>query len=228
MPAQAAPTGLADAAAGAVKLYYSPGACSLGAHIALEEAGAAYEVQEVAVHRGETLLPSYLAINPHGRVPALAVGSTILTENCAVLLYIARAFPAAGLLPGDPLHEAACLSFMSWIASTVHPTYAHIVKPQRFVADEATHEPIRAAAREQYWSFMREIDARLAAAPWVMGDRFTLCDANLLPFWGFARRIRLPMAEVANFTAWKERMLARPAILRVLQRENSLLLGKRD
>jgi glutathione S-transferase len=61
-----------------------------------------------------------------------------------------------------------------------------------------------------------------------MGERFTICDGNLLPFWGFARRIRLPMEEVANFTNWKDRMISRPAVLRVLEKENSLLLKGRE
>jgi glutathione S-transferase len=211
-----------------MKLFYSPGACSLGSHIALEEAGVPYDVEEVAVHRGETQSERYLRINPHGRVPALAVDDAIILENPAIMTFVARQFAPSELLPPNPLAEARCFQFMAWIASTVHPTFAHIVKPERFTSDPEMHEALRETARRIYWAQMCEIDKLIGKRPWVMGERFTICDGNLLPFWGFARRIRLPMEEVANFTNWKDRMISRPAVLRVLEKENSLLLKGRE
>ncbi|WP_066271767.1 glutathione S-transferase family protein [Hydrogenophaga palleronii] len=207
-------------------LYYSPGACSMAVHIALHEAGVAYERRSVSVNDGETQSAAYLQLNPRGRVPALVVdGHTTLVETCAVLLYIARRFPAAQLLPQDPLREAQCMSILAWLASTVHPTFAHVVKPGRFSHQPEALDSIRNAGMEAYWAALQEVDALIGAAgPWVFGERFTVCDAHALPFWGFGRRMRLPMETLTHYTAWKDRMVHRPAVLAVLQAEDSRLL----
>jgi glutathione S-transferase len=208
----------------ALTLYYSPGACSLAAHIALEEAGAAYQRKLVSINEGQTQGAEYLRINPRGRVPALDVDGTILVETCAILLYIARRWPQAALLPADPLREAQCMSNMAWLASTVHPAFAHVVKASRFTRQPEALDGIREVARETYWAALQDIDARLGAGPWFCGEQFTVCDAHALPFWGFGRRERMPMDSLKNYTAWKDRIIRRPAVLRVLQAEESRLL----
>lgn len=206
-------------------LYYSPGACSMASHITLEEAGATFSTERILVHAGETGSPDYLEIDPRGRVPALRIGTTVLTESCAIMTYVADRFPQAGLLPDEALARAQCLSVTAWIASTVHPCFAHIVKPSRFAADEAAHAALVETGTKSYWGFLQEIDEMIGEGPWLFGSRFTLCDAYALPFWGFGRRIRLPMQELKHYTAWKDRIIERPAVLRVLQREESLLLN---
>lgn len=210
-------------------LYYSPGACSMAAHIALEEAGAAYERRPVSINDGETQSAAYLQVNPRGRVPALVVdGQTTLVETCAILLYIARRFPHAQLLPEDPLREAQCMSTLAWLASTVHPTFAHIVKPARFSRERDAHDGIQEVGMESYWAALQEIDALIGAGgPWLQGAQFTVCDAHALPFWGFGRRMRMAMETLTHFTAWKERLIRRPAVLAVLQAEDSRLLQAR-
>lgn len=206
-------------------LYYSPGACSLAAHIALQEAGAEYGRRAVSINEGEAQSLAYLQVNPRGRVPALVVdGQAPLVETCAILLYIARRFPAARLLPEDPLGEAQCLSILAWLASAVHPTYAHVVKPARFSHQPEALDGIKDAGMQAYWAAMQEIDALIGVGPWICGEQFTACDAHALPFWGFGRRVRLPMETLTHYTAWKDRMLRRPAVLAVLQAEDSRLL----
>lgn len=207
-------------------LYYSPGACSMAAHIALQEVGADYERRPISIHHGETQSPAYLRVNPRGRVPALVVDDqATLVETCAILLYLARRFPAAGLLPEDPLSQAQCMSTLAWLASTVHPAFAHVVKPARFSRQSEAHNGIQDVGMEAYWAALQEIDARLATGgPWVQGEQFTVCDAHALPFWGFGRRVRFPMDSLTHYTAWKDRMIRRPAVRAVLQAEDSRLL----
>ena len=207
-------------------LHYSPGACSLAAHVALEEAGADFEARRVLVHAGETRMPAYLAINPRGRVPALDVDGTTLTEVCAILMFVARSFPSASLLPQRALDEARCLSIMAWLASTVHPTFAHIVRPARFSDDEAAFGSMRDKATASFLGYLREIDELIGDRSWAFDTAFSLCDAYCLPFWGFGRRIRLPMEQLTNFTRWKDRMIKRPGVRRALVREESVLLRK--
>jgi len=205
-------------------LYYSPGACSMAAHIALQEAGAAYERKLVSINEGKTQSAEYLRVNPRGRVPALDVEGKVLVETCAILLYIARRYPEAHLLPSDPLREAQCMSTIAWLASTVHPTFAHVVKTARFSRDVEALEGIRDVARETYWAALQEMDSIIGASSWFCGDQFTVCDAHALPFWGFGRRERMPMESLKNFTGWKDRMIQRPAVLQVLQVEESRML----
>ena len=108
-------------------LYYSPGASSVIPHITLEEIRVPYQRKLINLAKGEHKTDAYLKINPHGKVPALCVDGNVLTENVAILTYLAKQFPDARLLPQNLLEEARCLSTMAWFASAVHPTFAHII-----------------------------------------------------------------------------------------------------
>jgi len=116
-----------------LRLFYSPGACSLVPHIALEEAGADFEPVRVTLAQGEHLKREYLAINPHARVPALAAGGGVVTENIAILNYIADLFGAEGSVPrSDPLKAARCNELLGWFASSVHIAFAQVWRAERF------------------------------------------------------------------------------------------------
>lgn len=204
-------------------LYYSPGACSLASHITLEETGAPFEARRVALANGEQNTPEYRAINPRGRVPALRVDDgEVLTENPAILAYLARRFPEATLLPADPLAEARCLSMMAFLSSSVHPAFAHIFRPERFADDTAVHPALKEKGRQVFHDHLREIDGLLAGKEWAQGP-YTVCDPYLLVFYWWGMRIELPVAELANYTAHKQRMLARPAVRRAIEREGIAL-----
>ena len=138
------------AAAQAAKhvFYYSPGTCSLAPHIVLEEIGKPYELALVSAsgaREGEmTSTPAWKAINPKGRVPALLgvagrIGGAahLLREVPAILTYLARTNPTAGLFPSDPAAEARCIEWMSWLSSTVHSmAFAQMWRSHRFTTDE--------------------------------------------------------------------------------------------
>ena len=107
-------------------LYYATNTCALASHIALEEAGAAYETRWVDFGAAEQTKPEYLAINPKGRVPALVTERGVLTETPAILAYIAQSYPEARLAPlDDPFAFAELQAFMSYLCSTVHVAHAH-------------------------------------------------------------------------------------------------------
>lgn len=200
-------------------LFYSPGACSLATHITLEETGAPFEAYRVALAKGEQHTPEFLAVNPRARVPALRLDSgEVLTENPAILAYLAKTFPQAKLLPTDVLAEARCLSMMAFLSSTVHPTFAHVFRPERFADDASAHATVRETGRRAYLDQLKEIDGLLAGKEWAQGQ-YTVCDPYLLVFYWWGTRIELPMTELANYTAHKQRMLARPAVRRAIERE---------
>jgi glutathione S-transferase len=208
-------------------LYYSPGACSLAPHIALEETGAAYALQLVSIAKDEQHAPEYLNVNPRGKIPALRTDEGLLTETVAILTYIARTFPQARLLPEEPIDMARCISHMAWLSSTAHPVFTHIVRPGRFATDEATHPNLKATGRENAWKLLQELDALLAEREWVLGSRYSVADPYTLVIYGWGIGHGLPVGQLANYTAFKNRMLLRPAVDTVLEREESRVLRGR-
>jgi glutathione S-transferase len=206
-------------------LYYAPGACSMASHIALEETGVPYEAKTVALAQGEQTRPEYLnAVNPRGKVPALKTDDGMLTENVAILTYLARTFPDAKLLPTDPLGTARALSHMAYLSNTVHPAFTHIMRPGRFASDEKAHDNIKETGRENFWKLLQEIDLLLAGKDYVLGSQYSAADPYTLVFYGWGKRIGLPVQELKNYTALKDRLMQRPAVRKILEREQSVLL----
>ena len=207
-------------------LYYSPGACSMAPHIALEEAGASYALQLVSIPKGDQQASEYLNVNPRGKVPALRTDGGVLTENVAILIYIARSFPHAKLLPEEPIGMARCLSHMAYLSNTMHPAFTHIVRPGRFATDEAAHENLKATGRENAWRLLQELDGLLVGKEWVLGSQYSAADPYTLVIYGWGKLNLMPVEGLKNYTAFKDRMLQRPAVQKVLEREKSPVLQR--
>ncbi|NNM71757.1 glutathione S-transferase family protein [Enterovirga aerilata] len=211
-----------------MKLYYSPGACSLAPHIALEEAAADYEPVLVKLAEGAQRQPDYLAINPKGRVPALADDGFVVTENPAVLRYIARKFPTASLWPDDPRDEARCVEWLGWCASTIHVAYAHVRRPERYAASDAAKADVVEKARETCRDVWGQVEKRLAASSsdWAAGGEYSVADPYVFLFWTWGRGPALGFDMARDFPAWTAhatRMGERPAVQRALEREGIAL-----
>ena len=129
-----------------IKLYYSPGHCSLAPHIVLEELGIAFESVLVSVKDGEHLKADFLRLNPKARVPVLVVDSKVLTENVAILTYLGGGYAQRGLWPKETWKQAEALSLMAWLSSSVHITFAGIARPERYTADAAAKAAADAAS----------------------------------------------------------------------------------
>ena len=207
-------------------LYFSPGACSTASHIGLEETGAPYEEKPTLLAKGEHKTDAYLKVNPRGKVPALDVDGKILTENTAILSYLAQRFPEKKLMPEDPLEKARCISTMAWFSNTVHPSYTHYLRPERFAEAEVAHATVKETAKKTFMTNCGEIDAMLKGKDWIMGSHYTVADPYALVFYGWGLRAGFPMNELAAYTAWKERMLKRPAVRKVLESEGNVLVAK--
>lgn len=200
-------------------LFYSPGACSLIPHIALEEAGAQFEARRVAIANGENLTPEFLAINPHARVPALVTEQGIVTENIAIDNYVADRFGGEGSVPrGDAYAAAKCNQLLGWFASSVHIGFAQLWRAGRFTLDEEAQKAVQAGGREALDRFFAEIEG-MAGDGWLVGGMFTAADSYLLTFYRWGRRIGVDMSRYPRWTRHAERVLERPAVQRVLQRE---------
>lgn len=183
--------------------YFSPGASSMAPHIALHEVGAAFEGKPLSLGKKETRTAEFLAINPAGKVPTLLIDGRVLTEVAGILFYLARTYPAARLLPeGDPEAEAQVVSWMSYIASTIHP------------------------ARRQGLEHAREVyqvaDQRLGSREWTVG-RYSIADIHLFRlFWRFRNSLNPGPGEFPNLVAHYERMMARPAVKKTIEVESKI------
>lgn len=198
-------------------LYYAPGACSMAAHIVLEESGEKYEAKRVDLVGGEQRSDEYLKINPLGRVPALRLDNgEPLAENTAMLPYLGKRF---GLWPKDPIAEARALWLIGFFASSVHPAFAHTRRPERYTADSAAFPGIKDAGIKTFHGYMKQIDQRLAGREWF-GDQYSVLDPYGFVFYAWGLRGELPMGELRNYTAFKDRMLKRAAVSRVTADEN--------
>jgi glutathione S-transferase len=202
-----------------IKLYYSPGACSLASHITLEETGLAYETQKIDTAAGQQRSPEYLAINPRGRVPTCVVDGHVLTENVGIMAYFAGGYPKAKIWPADTWHQALAISTMAWLSNTVHPAYGHFLRPARYVDGEDHQAAVKAKGRESFEGYLREIDGLLAGRKWCIGDHFTCVDGYLLVFYRWANRQKMPVRDLKNYTALIDRVLARPAVRKVMADE---------
>lgn len=202
-----------------LKLFYSPGACSIVSHIALNEAGADFEAVRVMLAQGEQLKPDYLAINPHGRVPALATGDGVVTEQIAIVNYIADRFGKEGSVPrGDPFAAAKCNELLGWFASTVHIAFAEIFRPGRFVTDEAAHDAVLEGGRAALLKHFEEIDGKCGDG-WITGGTFTAADSYLLIFFRWGKRLEFDMGRYLRWAALVDRVLDRPAVASTLEAE---------
>jgi glutathione S-transferase len=202
-----------------IRLFYSPGACSLVPHIALEEADAEFDAVRTPIAEKAHKRPEYLAINPRGLIPAIETEGRVVTENVAILAYIGHRWPDSGQLPLDDLPAVArVFELLSWFATTVHyagfgPIYraraAGIERSQAEVADD----------RVRLRGLFHEIDALLAPGPWLLGDRYCLADPYPLTFRRWARRLELDVSEHRHWAEHSRRIVERPAVLRALARE---------
>lgn len=206
-----------------IKLYYAPGACSLASHIALEEAGLTYETQKLNLMEGDQRKPEYLRLNPRGRVPTLVVDGHVLTENVGILTYIAGGYPKAGLWPEKTWDQAKAVSSMAWLSNTVHTTYAHIARAERYADEPAAIEAVKAKGRSNFDGYLKEIDALLEGQKWAIGNHFTVVDGYLLVFYRWGNRGKFDVRALKSYSALVQRVMARPAVQKVMADEGITL-----
>jgi glutathione S-transferase len=183
--------------------YFCPGASSMAPHIALHEIGAPFDSRPISLARHENRTPEFLALNPEGKVPVLLVDGTPLTEVAGILFYLAKRFPEAKLLPtGDLLAEAQAVSWMSFIASTIHPA--------RRQGIERSKEVFALAER------------KLGGRPWVLKE-YSIADIHLFRlYWRFENSLHPPAGTFPGLSAHYERMLARPAVKKTCEIEAAI------
>jgi glutathione S-transferase len=205
-----------------LKLFYGPNACSLASHIALTEAGAEFDAVRLDLKMGDQRKPEYLAVNPKGRVPALVTPRGTLTENVVILGWVAQTYPQAHLKPeGDFFAFSEMQSFNLYLASTIHVTFAHLFRTQRYADSESAIAEIRAkvpASLTQQWKL---IEDRLGdGRPWVCGRQYTVADPYLYVFARWLERDGAGDSAAMPLTrAHRDRIQERAAVQAVLAAE---------
>lgn len=201
-----------------MKFYMTPGSCSTGIHILLEELDLPFEVYIVNLPRGDHTTPDYLAINPKATIPTLVRDDgSALTEFQAIAYWLARSHPKAKLLPGDADGDARVIETMDYAVGTLHGQgYTRIFTTANFTPNEADHEAVKAQGREIVEEGFAIMNDALAGRDYVAGD-FSIADAALfyVEFWADKIGIALPEHCHAHY----QRMRARPAVQRVLREE---------
>lgn len=207
-----------------LELYYSPKACSLASHIALEESGLPYEAISVNVRNQENRNPEYLRLNAGGTVPTLVIDGQPLTESQAILTYVADLVPERELIPRPgTLARARAHEWMNLISSSLHVSYRSIFRPQTYGGeDPAAMEHVQQQGGKNLAKYLSMIESRLDPAnAYALGDRFTVADAYLFVFylWSYDERIQCGLPERPRYRALAERIAARPGVQKVVARE---------
>ena len=139
-----------------------------------------------------------------------------MSENTAILPFLGKRY---GLWPKEPVAEARAMSTIGFFAASVHPAHAHISRPERYASDSAHYPNIQETGRKAFHDYLKQIDARLAGRQWL-GEDYSVLDPYALVFYTWGVRRELPMAELKGYAAFKDRMLERPAVRRVVEEEN--------
>jgi glutathione S-transferase len=201
-------------------LHYTPGSCALAVHIALEEAGARYELQKVDFKTAQQRSPAYLALNPKGRVPALVTGRGVLTETPALLAFVAQSHPNANLAPLGDVHAfAEVQAFNSYLCSTVHVAHAHGSRGYRWADDPAAIAEMKRKMPESVAVCYEPIEKSFLKGPWVMGDAYTIADPYLFAISQWLEGDGVDPKRFPRVVEHRQRVAERPAVKRALAAE---------
>ena len=204
-----------------LKLYFAPGTCALATHIALAEAGADYTAERIDFKTNQQQSPEYLAINPKGRVPALVTDRGVLTENVAMLAYIAQTFPKAKLAPvDDPYAFAEVQAINSYLSSTVHVAHSHKGRGYRWATEESSFADMKKTLPKSMGAVFALLEQKMLKGPWMMGESYTICDPYLFTLTGWLEGDGVDISTLPKVADHFKRMKDRPAVQKALAEEN--------
>lgn len=201
-----------------MKLYYSPGACSLSPHIALLEAGLPYDLVKVDL-RAKKLEngDDYLTVNPKGQVPALKLDSgEMVTEGPVIVQMIADQAKDKHLAPArDTAERYKLLEWLNFITTELHKNFSPLFAP-------ALSDDTKAFFKDRLAAKFKYLDSQLAGRDYLMGRQFTVADGYLFVMLSWAERLKLDLSGFPNLTAYKARVAARPKVQEALIKEGLL------
>jgi glutathione S-transferase len=202
-----------------LELYFAPGACSFVPHVALEaikaQAGQDFEPRMVKLHKGEQKSPEYLAINPNGQVPVLVVDGKPLNQIVAILDFLDRGFPKAGVLPAGDWQRSQGLSQLAWMNNTVHPTFTQIFRTPDFIEGEAHQAELKKNAAGRFRKHLERLQS-WAASDAPRGLAHEAYSFTLLRWGGIAG---IDPNSLPRLKSYVEGVMKKPAVAAALERE---------
>ena len=198
-------------------LYTAPGTCALATHIALEEAGLPFTLAKVDFAAQGQRAPAYLAVNPKGRVPALATEHGVLSETPALLLYVAQLAPTKNLAPLDnPFQLAKFQAFNSYLCATAHVNHAHGRRGARWADEASSHADMLRKVPQTMGESAALIEREMLAGPWVLGAQYSLADGYLYTIARWLKGDEVDVTKFPKLAAHMAAMEVRPAVQRAL------------
>ncbi|WP_439150009.1 glutathione S-transferase family protein [Sulfitobacter sp.] len=202
-----------------LKLYWVKGTISIAVAIALEEAGLPYDAVQMDFKTADQTKPDYLAVNPKGRVPALALeDGTVLTETGALLDYIAAIAPTANLVPTDPQNAAHMRSTMYYLASTMHIAHAHKMRGSRWATQQSSFDDMTAMVPETMAACAAYVDTHILRGDYVLGDTFSIADPYLYVVCNWLSGDGVDVALYPKIQNFMSKMQARPSVQTIYQK----------
>ena len=206
-----------------LRLNHSPMACSLASRFALVESGLPHEIAFVRTRRGENKTEAYLRINPRGKVPALETDEGVLTESAAILPYIADLAPEKQLLPpAGTFARAKAQSWLSFLASTLHPAFNAIMRP----LEGCDNDTARQASLARLAAVLQDVNAHLEGRKYLL-DTFSVCDLYLLVFvlWRGGPALAGKLPALPNLDRFQATLLARPSLAAIVGEEMQMFMA---
>jgi glutathione S-transferase len=201
-----------------MKFFFGPHSCALASHIALEEAGAQYEAIRLDLRAGDQRKPDFLKINPKSRVPALVTDRGILTENPAILAYVAQTHPKAKLAPLDDAYAFGKIqAFNAYLCATVHVAHAHKQRGYRWADQQASFDDMKQKVPETVAACFDLIEKEMFEGPWVAGPDFSIADPYLYTLSSWLESDGIDPKRFPKVLDHRNRMAERPALGRVLR-----------
>jgi glutathione S-transferase len=206
------------------RLHYYPGNANLAPHIVLEEIGAPFELDLVDKKNDAHKSAAYLALNPNGTIPILVDGDVVLYESAAICLYLADKHPKEALVPAPGTPERAqCYKWLFWCTNTLQAMLMHYFYPERMVdqGDEAAKKQVERHAQARVAPMLDQLDAQLAShgGEWVLASGYSVVDPFAFMLCRWTRAFPRPARSLPCLGPYLERMLARPAVQRMLASE---------
>jgi glutathione S-transferase len=212
-----------------IRLHHAPSTAAMVPHILLEELGVPYERVPVDREHGALDSPAYRALNPNGLIPVLEDGDLVLYETAAICLHLSDTHPQAGLMPAPGTHgRAHAYKWLMWLTNTLQATLIVYFYPHRWVeeAGSASEVEVKAVAKRRVGVLLDQLDAELArhGGPWFLGEGHSLIDAYVFTLCRWTRHFSpdspvRPARERPHLGPYLQRVLARPALQRVMANE---------
>ncbi|MBD3664711.1 glutathione S-transferase family protein [Sulfitobacter sp. TSTF-M16] len=197
--------------------YFSKGSSALAAHILLIETGTAFTATEISIPNGDHRNTAFLRRNPKGRIPVLDTPDGLLTENPAILEYIAATHPEAGLLPKGPYPQARARALCAYLCATAHVAFAHLHRGARWASKEASLDDMRARVPDNLADCAAHLETDLPFSPWALGAAPTFCDPYLFQFTRWLEGAGVNITTYPKLAEHRAAMRARAAVQQAMK-----------